>query len=170
MLESRFSKQVEIREKLIEEIEADLIGPRNGNTPEERQREETSLSPLHEYFAGVLYPGNWLVKDEEKETETGGDSDDEDNPNSNVDVAKLYKPSSFGLTCRLSLETKEIAVKIEYGNYVALKDPETGYSRYIRTPITESFPIEIKPSEETAVWHDRYSGLILCISLMSFRF
>ena len=144
-----FSDQIKIRAALIEEIEADLIGPRNGNTPEERQREETSLSPLHEYFAGVLYPGIWEVADEEKETETGGDSGDEDNPNSNVDVSKLYKPSSFGLTCRLSLETKEIAVKIEYGNYVALKDPETGYSRYIRTPVTESFPIEIKPSEET---------------------
>ena len=78
MLESRFSKQVEIREKLIEEIEADLIGPRFGETKEDRAYEilPKNRRPENEYYAGVLYPGNWEVEPEEITKDMGDDDDD----------------------------------------------------------------------------------------------
>ena len=136
-------EQVEIRQRLIDEIEADLIGPRKGATKEERAVEVLpgNRNPKNEYVAGVLFPGNWEVSDEDKEQESGGDTDDEDNTDSNVMSDKLFKPSSFGLTCRLSPETKEITATIEYGIYSALKNNETKFTTFHRTPQTESFQI-----------------------------
>ena len=103
-------EQEEIRQRLIDEIELDLIGPRKGKTPQERQNEVLpgNRNPKNEYVAGVMYPGNWEVEDEDKIQETGGDADEEDNYDSNVANDKLFKPSSFGLTCRLDPTTKEI--------------------------------------------------------------
>jgi len=139
-------EQVEIRQRLIEEIEADLVGPRKGKTKEERDHEilPGNRNPKNEYVAGVLFPGNWEVEDEEKEQGDGGDTDDEDNTDSNVANDKLFKPSSFGLTCRLAPTTKEIKVTIEYGIYHSLKDKETNYRTFQRTPQTEYFQIPIE--------------------------
>ena len=147
MLESRFSKQVEIREKLIEEIEADLIGPRFGETKEDRAYEilPKNRRPENEYYAGVLYPGNWEVEPEEITKDMG--DDDDDNSSSSVSVDKLFKPSSFGLTCRLAPETKEIKIIITYGEYTQLKNEEK-IINYHRTPRTENFLISIKPTKE----------------------
>ena len=138
-------EQKEIRQRLIDEIELDLIGPRKGKTYEERQNEilPGNRNPKNEYVAGVLYPGNWEVEDEDKLVEDGGDTDEEDNTDSNVANDKLFKPSSFGLTCRLAPETKEIKCIIEYGTYQALKDKETKYTTFQRTPKTETFTIPI---------------------------
>ena len=79
-------EQKEIRQRLIDEIELDLIGPRKGKTYEERQNEilPGNRNPKNEYVAGVLYPGNWEVEDEDKLVEDGGDTDEEDNTDSNV--------------------------------------------------------------------------------------
>ena len=138
-------EQKEIRQRLIDEIELDLIGPRKGKTYEERQNEilPGNRNPKNEYVAGVLYPGNWEVEDEDKLVEDGGDTDEEDNTDSNVANDKLFKPSSFGLTCRLAPERKEIKCIIEYGTYQALKDKETKYTTFQRTPKTETFTIPI---------------------------
>ena len=104
-------EQVAIRQHLIEEIEADLIGPRIGNTKEKRSFEilPRNRSPENEYVAGVLFPGNWQVGDEEIDQEMA-DDDNDDNSSSNVSNDKLFKPSSFGLTCRLAPETKKIEI------------------------------------------------------------
>lgn len=141
-----FKEQSEIRELLIHEIEIDLIGPRKGKTEEERKHEVLpgNRNPKNEYVAGVLFPGNWEVDDNEKEQEDGGNTEDEDNTDSNVANDKLFKPSSFGLTCRLSPETKEIKAVIEYGIYNALKDKKTKYRTFQRTPQTENFQIPIE--------------------------
>tara|TARA_Y100001936_G_C16087749_1_gene683131 strand:- start:1519 stop:5082 length:3564 start_codon:yes stop_codon:yes gene_type:complete len=151
---SSYSKnnQYEIREKLIEELEADLIGPRFGDTPEKREHEilPPNRRPHDEYFAGVLFPGNWEVEDEEIEQESGGDSNDEDNVDANVASDKLFKPSSFGLYCRLTPETKEINVVIKYGMYQSFKNKDER-KYFKRTPKSESFKISIKPTKETEI-------------------
>jgi hypothetical protein len=140
---SDVSEQVEIREKLIEEIEADLIGPRVGETKEKRAYEILSRnkSPEHEYFAGVLYPGNWEVESEEMIHELK--DDDNENSSSNVANDKLFKPSSFGLTCRLTPQTKEIKIIVTYGEYESLKNKKQ-VIRHHRTPRIEHFDIPIE--------------------------
>ncbi|MDC0241803.1 hypothetical protein OAK66_05190, partial [Candidatus Nitrosopelagicus sp.] len=144
--------QYEIREKLIQEIEADLIGPRFGDTSEKREHEilPGNRRPHDEYFAGVLFPGNWVVADEEIEKEAGGDSNDEDNVDSNIAADKLFKPSSFGLTCRLTPATKEINVVIKYGMYQSFKNKEER-KYFKRTPKSETFTIQIKPTKEVEI-------------------
>lgn len=145
-------EQSEIRQRLIDEIEADLIGPRKGKTEEERKHEVLpgNRNPKNEYVAGVLFPGNWEVDDNEKEQEDGGNTEEEDNTDSHVANDKLFKPSSFGLTCRLSPKTKEIKAVIEYGIYSALQDKKTKYRTFQRTPQIEPFliPIEEGSQEE----------------------
>ena len=148
------SNQIEIRNRLIEEIEADLIGPRKGATKEERAVEITTRNPKNEYVAGVLFPGNWEVSDEDKEQESSGDTDDEDNTDSNVMNDKLFKPSSFGLECRLAPETKEITARVEYGIYSALKNNETKFTTYHRTPKTASFQILMEKNSDTVKFKD----------------
>ena len=99
------SEQLEIRKALVDEIEADLVGPRKGNTPEERESEITTRNPQSEYYAGVFFPGDWEVPDEEKTNELGSETDEEDESDSKAALDKMFKPSSFGFTCRLSPET-----------------------------------------------------------------
>ena len=94
-------EQLKIRKALVDEIEADLIGPRSGNTREEREKEKINNRPDQAYLAGVFFPGNWEVEEEEELRGDGGDADDEDNSAGNVANDKLFKPSSFGFTCRL---------------------------------------------------------------------
>jgi len=143
-------EQEEIRQRLIDEIELDLIGPRKGKTPQERQNEVLpgNRNPKNEYVAGVMYPGNWEVEDEDKIQEVGGDTDEEDNNDSNVANDKLFKPSSFGLTCRLDPTVKEIKGRVEYGIYQSLKEKESKYRTFQRIPKTEPFTITVVPGEK----------------------
>ena len=143
------SEQLKIRKALVDEIEADLVGPRKGKTLEQRENEITTRNPQSEYYAGVFFPGDWEVADEEKTNDLGSESDPEDESDSKTAFDKLYKPSSFGFTCRLSPETKKIQVTIQYGQYQAVKDKETGYNTYHRTPLTENFPITIEAGDVT---------------------
>ncbi len=64
--------------------------------------------------------------DEEKTNELGSEADEEDESDSKDALDKMFKPSSFGFTCRLSPETKKIQATIQYGQYQAVKDKETG--------------------------------------------
>jgi len=143
----KFSNQIEIREKLIDEIEADLIGPRVGDTKEKRAFEilPKNRSPENEYFAGVLYPGTWEVEPEEIIQKM--DDDDDDNLSSSVANDKLFKPSSFGLTCRLAPQTKEIKIIVTYGEYQSSKNKKQVINHY-RTPRIEHFSIPIIPIKE----------------------
>ena len=125
-----------------------MIGPRIGDTKEKRAYEKLPRNrrPENEYVAGVLFPGNWQVEDEEIDQDTPDDEND-DNSSSSVSNDKLFKPSSFGLTCRLAPETKKIEIVIQYGEYEELENKH-GEKYYQRTPKTENFPILIKSIKE----------------------
>lgn len=124
-------EQVEIRQILVDEIEADIIGPRKG------KNEILKINPKNEYLAGVFYPtGLELDEDDEiKESNSGNDDEDADLSVSNDN---LFKPSSFGLTCRLVSNTKQIVVRVEYGTYKNI-----GNYKFERTPRSEKFIIDI---------------------------
>ena len=49
---------------------------------------------------------------EDGANDAGADSNDQDNVDANIAADKRFKPSSFGLYCRLSRETKEINVAV----------------------------------------------------------
>lgn len=138
-------KQAEIRQILINEIKADMVGPRQVD-------EVLRINPKNEYLAGVFFPGNWEIDDDDKVREIGGESSEEDNSDAPVASDKLYKPSSFGLTCRLTPDTKKIIANIEYGRYQAVKDKETGHYSYYRTPLKETFDISIESGTDERIF------------------
>ncbi len=149
------TEQLKIRKALVDEIEADLIGPRKGNTREEREKEKINNRPDQAYLAGVFFPGNWEVEEEEELRGDGGDTDDEDNSDSNVANDKLFKPSSFGFTCRLDPETKKIKATITYGQYYSTKNKEEingkvpNFRIYHRESFIENFEIDVKEGTDT---------------------
>ena len=103
--------QDEIRQKLIQELKLDIIGPRKG--PDE----ETSKNPRNEYVAGVLYPPYTPFEEQEMETSIGGDTDEDDPSDFQSAKDSLFKPSSFGLTCIVDNETDKLKLTVDFGIY-----------------------------------------------------
>lgn len=132
-------ERTKIRQILVDELEADIVGPRC-------ETEILKINPKNEYLSGVLFPGGWELDEEDKvrdETETDGDD-----VSHYVLQDNLFKPSSFGLTCRVVLDAKNISVKISYGRYTALKNKDTGFQQWERTPKSEKFTIKINDEED----------------------
>ena len=125
----------EIRDYMANEIKNTILGPRSND-------EKISFNPKTEYYAGILFPSNWELDDEDKESD-GNDSTDDDSGTSQISKDKLYKQSSFGLTCFIKKETKKINAKILFGKYAASEDP----FHYQRTHYEETFPIDTTISE-----------------------
>ncbi len=138
-------KQAEIRQIIIKSIKEDVVGPR-------KEDEILGINPKNEYLAGVFFPGNWEIDEEDKTVDIGGESSDEDNSDAQVANDKLFKPSSFGLTCRLTPDTKKINVNITFGRYQASKDNETKYPIYYRTPLMEKFEINFEDVEREKIF------------------
>ena len=155
-------EQAEIRRKLIAEIEADIVGPREG--PEESSK----LYPLSEYLAGVLYPSNTVLDGKEladEESSSSGISSEDGEVEPQSSSRSLFKQSSFGLTCSLPLGVKTLVAHVEYGTYESQK--KDGKTVYKRTPRAEKFNISIEKSGKTPfskhpnfyITHDVVSGL-----------
>ncbi len=132
-------EQAEIRQILIDEIEADIVGPRRG------PNEASKLNPKTEYLAGVLYPLSIELDAEESIKESNGSEDDE--VESKIPSNNLFKPSSFGLTCRLPQNVKSLIAHIEYGTYKS-KNEDDGSKIYQRTPQHEKFNINMEKKED----------------------
>lgn len=121
--------ELEVREMLIGELRADIVGPRGG--PEERL--PSSESPLRGYISGVLFPQRSPSDDDADNAgagtwagSVGGDDGDDGSPdtgdNSVVDAGGTASTaanlSSFGLTCTVLQGTKKITATVDYGTYV----------------------------------------------------
>lgn len=128
-------EQVEIRQILIDEIEADIIGPREG------ENEILEINPKNEYLAGVFYPTGLELDEDDEIRESNSGNDDEDTDLS-VSNDNLFKPSSFGITCRLVPNTKQITARIEYGTYKHI-----GNYKFERTPRSEKFIIDLTKNQ-----------------------
>ena len=135
--------QSEIRQEIIDELKMDLIGPRKGDTDKERQNEITERNPKEEYVAGVLFPRNWNLEEDDLEQENGGDSDEEDGVDRNISKKDMFKPSSFGLTCRLDTSTKKFKARIKFATYQSLQNEQTNKITYHRHPYEQEFEIDV---------------------------
>ena len=121
----------EIRDYMANEIKNNIIGPRSND-------EKISFNPKNEYYAGILFPSNWELDDEDKESDGNDSNDDDDSGTSQISKDKLYKQSSFGLTCFIKKETKKINVKILFGKYAVSEEQ----FHYQRTHYEENFSID----------------------------
>lgn len=123
---------------LIKEIEADLVGPRGGPS------ESFPLNPKHEYLAGVLYPLSVELDREESISED--DSSEDGETETRISPNNLFKPSSFGLTCRVPCSVKTITAHVEYGTYEKRDGSNKGYQR---TPQSEEFNIDLTLKDQS---------------------
>ena len=110
----------EIREKLVETLQLDLVGPRNDHG---FAHELLPQSPQRWYLTGYLVPQN-APDDQRRTTDedivedgaTGSSGDDNDAPEPQAQVS--YLPSSMGLSVLVGFGTKQITAIVRWGDYI----------------------------------------------------
>lgn len=126
----------EVRAEMIDEFKKYMMGPHWGND------EIIYTDPKFTYMAGILYPQDSEVEQDDMSTEI---SDGDNSEVSDKSVFNSLNPSSFGLTCMLDEKTESINVKVEYGVYSSQKNStQPSKTLYERHPFQESFLISTK--------------------------
>ncbi|MGB3367318.1 MAG: hypothetical protein WBA54_07510, partial [Acidaminobacteraceae bacterium] len=150
--------KVEVRERILDELKKELLGPGSEGFSENENEEVIWESPSKRYSTGILYPINTTIIQDEKtddkeyenlEIETEENKIFVDNTkgeepiiDSNIDEAltftNQFKPSSMGLTFFVKGNIDTISISYSYGKYrKALRTD-------IRTTITKEEESEIK--------------------------
>lgn len=122
----------EIRNRLVEVLRRDLIGPRPAPLDDDIARERLAEKPSRWYLTGFLAPSEEEpekddpVAQEEQELEAdmsdgagaGGATGDNEEPETPA-VRRRFLPSSLGLTVMLPPEVTELEAVVTWGDYVA---------------------------------------------------
>ncbi len=113
---------VEVRERLVETLRLDLVGPDNEHA---FATELLPESPTRWYLTGFLVPTDAPV--EQKFDETSAEEidspaeaeglDDSDTPDRSAANRRSLLPSSIGLSVLLSSDTKELSATVCWGDY-----------------------------------------------------
>lgn len=150
-------KYSEVRQKIIDDIRLDLIGPRE----EEEILEE---SPKFAYLVGMLdiQKDENSVEDEQEvdadmayedgEDYTAGEEDD----NEPIMTTHFQIPSSMGISFYVENTTKTISIDVSWGDYVKSSkkyEDEDGKEHskiiYTRIPMTETIELDLSDSNRT---------------------
>lgn len=140
-------KYSEVRQKIIDAIRMDLIGPRETD-------EVIEENPRHAYLVGMLdIPhGNEASGADEQEIDTDIAFEDEDNytageedDNEPISTTRFQLPSSIGISFYINDDTKCIHLDVSWGDYVKSSEKRTDkdgqeYSCviYTRQPMAET--------------------------------
>ena len=150
----RLEGALRVREILIDELRADIVGPRGG--PEEVL--PSSESPLRGYMSGILFPRHMPPAEEDNEGRSavqaggasagGGGDDDAGADPAGAGAASAgglpstgANPSSFGISCTLAPGTALVRALVEYGTYVEEAGGESRARRFRRVPHSETVDI-----------------------------
>ena len=152
--DSQLQRSLQVRDMLIDELRADIVGPRSG--PEEVL--QSSESPLRGYLSGILFPRHVPPDEESNEgrsgvqagsgaASAGGDGDgggDTAGAGAGGAPSTGANPSSFGLTCTLASGADVVRARIEYGTYVEEKaGSDSGTTQFRRVPHSETIGIPV---------------------------
>jgi hypothetical protein len=166
--------QSEIRQKIIEALRIDLIGPRKG--PDEVLDENPELS----YLTGTLHTtdvNDVIEFDDQEDIELdSGDSDalgDEDNEDKYS--TKFKQQSSLGISFYLPDVSKSFTVLLEWGDYIIDRqeyEDKNGKSRtrkvYTRLPRKEEVEVLLEAGEQSKEYHIGEKGEGITIKVSSF--
>jgi hypothetical protein len=115
------SESVNVRRTLVETLRLDLIGPNNDH---EFAEELLPESPTRWYLTGYLVPTDAPITQKFDETSTeeidaaeSGGTDDANEPDKAAARRSLI-PSSMGLSVLVPAGTRQLAVTVEWGDYV----------------------------------------------------
>lgn len=116
-----------IRKKIFDAVQLDLIGPQDG-FDEKYLSEMLTESPMFYYLTGFLVPHGSKVKVDVEEDETSvnaGDVDDDSSGGEEESKVHIRRySSSIGLSFLVSKSSKILNVKCSWGEYVAFKKNE----------------------------------------------
>ena len=144
----------EVRSKLVESLELDLVGPRPGLGD---ANEILPQSPSRWYLTGFLVPidaapSQKVDEDATEEVdaaETGGVDDDE--PPERGSARNRIFPSSMGVSILVPSEAKTLNVKVTWGDYEVGIGPESWTRSPFEKPLPLDLPAKTGKSIETAV-------------------
>lgn len=126
-------KQKEVREKLLDRLRYELIGPGE-------EYETISNAPLQKYLAGILWPMKSSVASDQDENEViHGRDTSKEAIETIAPLAKAMNPSAIGVSFLVDNNHPEISVNVELGMY-----EEGADSNWNRKPFElKNFPIDL---------------------------
>ncbi len=177
-------KSVEVRERLVETLGLDLVGPGIGSP---HATEQLSQAPSRWYLTGFLVPID--AREEQKSDETANEGVDEMNEAGGTDDAlapeppvarRAVFPSSMGLSLLVPKEAKELRVTIRWGDYKPLHAPGEDDHEAVdgqgmpqawqRTDRAEEFLLKLPTSQKPAEREvPKSNGLKLALSVRPVR-
>jgi hypothetical protein len=111
----------EVRERLVEALELDLVGPWPGHVLDQEMLPRRER-PSNWYLTGFLIPADTPEKaagdvdaDDEFEADTEGEGDE--TAEDRVAAKKAYFPSSVGLSALVAGDATELTVTVRWGDY-----------------------------------------------------
>ena len=152
-------KYSEVRQKIIDAIRTDLIGPRE-------KEEVLEENPRYAYLVGMLdiqsddedYSGAGEQEvDADMAFEDGEDfTAGEDDDNEPISTTHFQLPSSIGISFYIQSDTESINLDVTWGDYVKSSEKYTGkdekeHSRaiYTRQPMEETVHVQFKDFTRT---------------------
>lgn len=121
------STPAEVRERLIEALQQDLIGPERATAEDPHSEEILPQAPSRWYLTGFLVPfeapeDQRSTDDGEEELDTleeGSDGDDDAEPDK-ASGRRAFLPSSLGLSVLVDGQTEALRATVSWGDYVPL--------------------------------------------------
>lgn len=123
------AEQYGFRDGIVDDLIKDLVGPAEG--PDEMI---TDL-PLDRYIAGVLWPADDLLQEEEIPDPDSGEAEENDGDDSAISQALMRYPTSMGITFSVDL-TKAASVQIAVyaARYIPSVDKASGEAARAERP------------------------------------
>lgn len=160
------------REKYIDELKSELLGPGSEITFPDKEHEIITESPDNRYSIGILYPKESFTKTEEDEKEeffksesnaelepmyedisnnTGDESNkkyvqgEEDCLDEEINLASQNKPSSMGIIFFAKGNTDKLVVHLNFGTYQPCKEKDYVIPFKPKNKDTFQIPEELYP-------------------------
>lgn len=165
-----------VRQKVIEMIKTDLLGPMEEN-------EVLQQNPRFEYLVGMLAPQSHDDVGAASEQEVDGDASfegdadytaGEEDDNEPISTNRFKTPASIGISFYIETSTPNLCVDVSWGDYVKSTDKIPGKERsvniYTRHPQAETVDVDLTcfaKSKEFPLTID--SNIILHISKIALK-
>lgn len=150
MAEDKSFLESEVRQKIIEALRKDLVGPLEEN-------EVLDESPMFEYLTGMLYP-QVLADCLEMELDADVDRSEQDSDytpqpdeddNEPMTATKFKQQSTIGMSFYLRKDTQKIKAVISWGDYIRTTEKQTNEKgeektkvSYTRQPMSETIEVD----------------------------
>ena len=160
-------RSVEVRSKLVEALQLDLVGPLPVAEHEHYANEVLSQRPSNWYLTGFLAPASAPSAQrgdqegtENEEEQRGGQEDDQ--RTETPAARRAFFPSSMGLSVLVPPSVQELAAKVHWGDYTL--DEEAGH--WTRRPRVEQATLPL-PGNSGPTEHPvpESGGLVLVVTV-----